>query len=92
MPSPFYSEFFPGQNNSNSKIHKYLLLNYKILKYLFSVSGMSPPTRDIDPDPHLSAPNPQDQKSLQEIKHLRAEINRCLDQILKIEETAQNGK
>ena len=57
-----------------------------------SASGMSPPTRDIDPDPHLAPPNPQDQRSLQEIKHLRGEINKCLDQILKIEETAQNGK
>ena len=52
---------------------------------------MSPPTRDIDPDPHLVPPNPQDQRSLQEIKHLRGEINKCLDQILKIEETSQNG-
>ena len=62
-----------------------------ILVILYLVSGMSPPTRDIDPDPHLAPPNPQDQRSLQEIKHLRVEINKCLDQILKVEETAQNG-
>ncbi len=52
---------------------------------------MSPPTRDTDPDPHLQPRNPQDEKYLQEIKLLRTEINSHLDQILKLEEYAQNG-